>query len=79
MEIKVKTDDLVTIAQAAKELGCARVTVYRWIQTGKIVAIEVAGTPYIPKTEVARIKRERAAIVAALSGSRDQTGSHIRR
>ena len=69
MEIKVKTDDLVTIAQAAKDLGCARLTIYRWIRAGKIVSVEVAGSPYILKTEVARLKQERAAAVAALSGS----------
>ena len=60
MEIKVKTDDLVTIAQAAKSLGCARLTVYRWIHAGKIVAIEVAGTLFITKTEVGRLQKERA-------------------
>ena len=73
MEIKVKTDDLVTVAQAARELGCARLTIYRWIKAGKIVSIEVAGSPYILKTEVARLQKERAAAVtAALSDSRDQ-------
>ena len=70
MEIKVRTDDLVTVAHAAKDLGCARLTIYRWIHAGKIVSIEVGGSPYILKTEVARLKQERAAAsVAALSGS----------
>jgi len=75
MEIKIKTDDLVTVAQAARELGCARLTIYRWIRAGKIVSIEVAGSPYILKTEVARLQEKRAASDAALSGSRDQPGT----
>ena len=71
MDITVKTDDLVTIAQAAKQLGVSRQTVYRWKDAGKIVSIEVSGSPYILKTEVERIQKERAAAVtAALSTTR---------
>lgn len=72
MDITVKTDDLVTIAQAAKKLGVSRQTVYRWKDAGKIVSVEVAGSPYILKTEVERLQKERAAVAvaAALSGSR---------
>jgi len=77
MEIKVSTNDLVTVTQAAQSLECARVTVYRWIKAGKIVSIEVAGSPYILKTEVERLQKERAAAVtAALSDPRNQPGNH---
>lgn len=85
MEIKVKTDDLVTVAQAAKSLSCARLTVYRWIRAGKIVGIEVAGTLFIAKTEVERLqaqqKKEKAATapVTAFPLSRGQRGSHDKR
>ena len=56
MEIRLTTNDLVTITEAAKSIGCARLTIYRWLKAGKITGIELAGQTYIPKTEVARVK-----------------------
>ena len=59
MEIKVNTDDLVSIAQAARELGKPRLTVYRWVEAGKIVSIKLGGILFIPKTEVERLKKKK--------------------
>jgi len=60
MEIKLRTDDLVTVVQAAKTLNCTRQTIYRWIHAGKITTADVAGTTFIPKSEVDRLKTARA-------------------
>jgi excisionase family DNA binding protein len=64
MEIKVRTDDLVSVAQAAKALGKPRLTIYRWIDAGKIVGIKLGGILYIPKTEIEKWKETEKATPA---------------
>ena len=56
MEITFSTNDLVTVTEAANVLGCARLTIYRWVQSGKILGVHVAGMLFIPKTEVERMQ-----------------------
>lgn len=56
MEIKVTTADLVSVAEAAKQLGLARYTIYRWVDAGKILAVRLGGILFIPKSEVQRLK-----------------------
>jgi len=58
VEIKVTTDDLVSVARAAEALGRPRLTIYRWIDAGKIHGIKLGGVLFIPKSEVERLKRE---------------------
>ena len=58
MEIRVKTDDLVSVADAAKILGRPRLTIYRWIDASKIVGIKLGGIIFIPKSEVERLKKQ---------------------
>ena len=60
MEIKVHTDDLVSVAQAAQELARPRLTIYRWVEAGKIIGIKLAGTLFIPRSEVERLKKKKA-------------------
>lgn len=55
MEIKVATDDLVSVATAARELARPKITIYRWVEKGKIVGIKLGGIIFIPKSEVARV------------------------
>lgn len=62
MEIKVNTADLVSVAQAAKELGKPRLTIYRWVDAGKIVSIKLGGILFIPRSEVERLKEQRANV-----------------
>ena len=59
--IRVNTGDLVSVQDTAKELGRPRVTIYRWIDTGKIIGIKLGGILFIPKSEVERIKNKQAA------------------
>ncbi len=57
MEIKVTTSDLVSVADAANELGRPRITIYRWVEAGKIVGVKLGGILFIPKSEVQRLKQ----------------------
>ena len=58
MEIKVATSDLVSVAQAARELERPRSTIYRWVDAGKIIGIKLGGIIFIPKSEVERLKNK---------------------
>ena len=60
MEIKVATSDLLSVAQAALELERPRSTIYRWADAGKIIGIKLGGILFIPKSEVERIKKDKA-------------------
>ena len=61
MEIKIKSDDLLTVPAAAKQLVRSKMTLYRWIKANKIIYAELGGVLFIPKSEVARLKNEKAA------------------
>ena len=56
MEMRVRTDDLVSVANAAGELGRPRITIYRWVERGKIHAVKLGGIIFIPKSEIQRVK-----------------------
>ena len=60
MEIRLRltSDDLVSVAAAAKDIGCTRQTVYRWLRKQKMVSLEIAGQLCIPRDEVERIKNK---------------------
>jgi len=58
MVIKMSSDDVVSVTEAAKMLGKPRMTIYRWAEKGKIHALLFHGTLYIPKTEVDRLQEE---------------------
>ena len=62
-EIRITTSDLVSVQDAAKELGRPRLTIYRWIDAGKIIGIKLGGILFIPTSEVERLnkKKEQAA------------------
>jgi len=59
MEIKFKTDDLMTVPRAAKALGRPKMTLYRWIDADKIVSIKLGGILFIPISEIERLIRKR--------------------
>ena len=56
MEIRLKSDDLVSVAEAAKIIGCSRMTVYRWLRSRTVMGLEIAGLQVIPRNEVDRMK-----------------------
>ena len=54
--ITITTDDLVTVAEAAKALGKHIATIYRWHEARQIAAIRLGGILFIPVSEVERLK-----------------------
>jgi excisionase family DNA binding protein len=47
-----------TISQFARALGITNTTVYRWIESGKIKIVEVAGKKMIPSEELKPKEKE---------------------
>jgi len=52
-------NDLHKPAEAAKLIGIGYATIYRWIKSGKLIPVKVAGHTLIPKSEIDRMKRNR--------------------
>ncbi len=60
MEIKIQADDVITVPEAAKQLGRPKMTLYRWIDANKILWVRFGGILFIPKSEVERLKNKQA-------------------
>jgi len=60
VEIRVLADDLMTVPKAAEALGRPKMTLYRWLEAGKIHAIKLGGILFIPLSEVERLKNQSA-------------------
>jgi len=61
-EIKVQSEDIVTVPEAAKQLCRTKMTLYRWIESGKIVAVKLGGILFVPKSEIERLNKENKAV-----------------
>ena len=59
-ELKVVTDEFVTVPEAAKQLAKPKMTLYRWIQANKLIAVTFGGILFIPVSEVERLKNSQA-------------------
>ena len=59
--ITLKTSDLLTVQQFADMVHRPRITIYRWIEKHKIVAVTIGTTLYIPTTELAKVKTDQPA------------------
>lgn len=59
-ELKVVTDEFVTVPEAAKQLGKPKMTLYRWIEANKLIAVTFGGILFVPRSEVERIKNNQA-------------------
>ena len=59
MEITFKSTDILSISEAAKQLGITRMTLYRWIDKGKVQSLMFGGYRAIPVAEVERLKAAR--------------------
>ena len=58
MEISFRSTDILSVSEAAKSLGVTRVTLYRWIDKGKIQSLMFGCYRAIPRSEVDRLKQE---------------------
>ncbi|MBA7675666.1 hypothetical protein ES703_83902 [subsurface metagenome] len=59
-ELKVVTDEFFTVPEAAKQLGKPKMTLYRWIEANKLIAVTFGGILFVPESEIKRLKKERA-------------------
>ncbi|MBA7470436.1 hypothetical protein ES707_05722 [subsurface metagenome] len=50
--------ELYTVPEAAKELGKPHMTLYRWINADKLIAIRLGGILFVPVSEVERLKQK---------------------
>ena len=55
-EVTLTTDDLMSIKDAAEALNRPRITIYRWVEKGKLLFVKFGGIYYIPVSEVERLK-----------------------
>jgi len=56
-QIKIQSDDLVTVPEAARRLGRHKMTLYRWIASHKIVAVKLGGILFVPVGEIGRLQK----------------------
>lgn len=59
-ELRVQTDDFVTVPKAAKQLGKPKMTLYRWIKANKLIAVTFGGIQFVPTSEIERLGKEGA-------------------
>ena len=59
-ELRVMTDDFITVPEAAKQLGKPKVTLYRWIEANKLIAVTFGGILFVPRSEIERLRKERS-------------------
>jgi len=59
-KITISTEDLVSVPQAAKELGVNFSTVYRWIRKGEVVPFRIANQVFITVEDLRTLKEQRA-------------------
>lgn len=48
-------DDLLTIPETARKLGCSERTVYRYVRENKLRAVRLPTKTLVPTTEVAHL------------------------
>jgi excisionase family DNA binding protein len=46
---------LVSQAEAAKRLGISRMTVNRWVKSGRLISIKQAGRLFVAESEIERL------------------------
>lgn len=58
-KITISTDDLLSVPQAAKELGVHFATVYRWIDKGIIRPFRIGGQVFVTVDDLKALKEQR--------------------
>lgn len=64
-ELRVQSGDFVTVPEAAKQLGKPKMTLYRWIEANRLIAVTFGGILFVPISEIKRLKNNQAAGSAA--------------
>ena len=58
MKLVFENTDLLSVKDAAIQLGLSKMTLYRWIAAGNIQAVRVGSQRAIPKSEIERLKND---------------------
>ena len=61
IKLPVYSPDLLTIAQAAEDLGVHLATAYRWVEKGKLLAFHIGDQVFVHVDQIEALKDERAA------------------
>jgi len=56
-KVIVDMDDVVSVNDAAEQIGKGVATIWRWIKADQIHTVRLAGRTLIPKSEVERLKK----------------------
>lgn len=56
----IDTAEVYNTNEAARLLGIGYATLYRWIKDGKLIPFRIGGRTLIPKSEIERLKNEKA-------------------
>ncbi len=57
-QVTIKSDDVMTVPEAARRLHRPKMTLYRWIRAKKIMAVQLGGILFIPIGEIERLKAD---------------------
>jgi excisionase family DNA binding protein len=57
--ITISVTNAVSLKEAADELGITTMTLWRWMDKGKIIAVKFGRYRMIPKSEIERLQKER--------------------
>lgn len=60
-KLMVDTEELYPPEQAAELIGIGIATLWRWVKRGKLIPLRLSGRTFIPKSEVERLKEEKAS------------------
>ena len=56
MKLVFENIDLFSVKEAAFQLNVSKMTLYRWMENGKIQSVQVGAQRAIPKSEIERIQ-----------------------
>ena len=60
IHLPVESEDLMTVAQAADELGIHLATAYRWVEKGQLRTCRIGDQVFVYVDEVRIIKEQKA-------------------
>lgn len=58
MRLVFENTDLISMIEAARQLGITVMTLHRWCKKGKIQAVKVGNYRTIPKAEIVRLREQ---------------------
>ena len=56
-DVTLRTDDLLTFEEASKILTITRMTVHRWIKSGKLTKVKLGKNVYLLRSQVEQLKQ----------------------